>query len=50
VPTGRLVRGRFRWHCAGVEETPATVGQATHVAGEGEAARDDAQSGAFDEE
>ena len=50
VPAGRLVRGRFRRHRPGIQQPPTAVREPPYVAGEGEAARDDAQSGAFGEE
>ena len=50
VPAGCLVRGRFRGHRAGIQKLPTAVREPPYVAREGEAARDDAQSGAFGEE
>ena len=50
MTVGCLVRGCFRRHRAGIQQPLTAVREPPHVAGEGKAARDDAQSGAFGEE
>jgi hypothetical protein len=50
VPVGHGLSGCLRRHRAGIEEPLAAFREPAHIAGEREAARDDAQSGTLGEE